>query len=265
MIQKMKPITPSQRNLLKINNNHLNKRPLLKTELKGSKNKSGRNNTGKITSFHRGGGHKQSYRQIDFSRKTNTIGIVISIEYDPNRTSNIASVYNFVKKKYFYIIAPENLVVGDIIKSGHNAEISLGHTLPISEISEGTLIYNICPVKNKHGQISRAAGTFSQLLEKTSKYCKIMLSSGEQRKISTDCYVSIGTVSNGLHSLKSINKAGRARWLNKRPIVRGVAMNPVDHPHGGGEGRKSGKNLTPWGKSNNRGKTNKSKNKLRLY
>lgn len=264
MIQKLNPTTPSQRNLIKINNKYLSKKPLLKFKIKGLKNFAGKNNTGKITSFHRGGGHKQNYREINFSRKLNLVGIVCSIEYDPNRTAHIASIFNFSEKNYFYIIAPKNLVIGNIIKSGSNAEINLGHSLPISKIPEGSLIYNVSTKINEEAKISRAAGTFSQLLEKTSECCRIKLPSGEQRKISLKCYASIGMVSNDLNSLTSINKAGRSRWLNKRPIVRGVAMNPIDHPHGGGEGRKSGRDVTPWGKPNKKGKTRNIRNKLRF-
>ena len=265
MLQKQNPTTPSQRHLIKINNKDLRKNPLVKLKLKGLKNTSGRNNTGKITSFHKGGGHKQRYREIDFQRNNNSISIVTSIEYDPNRTGNIASVYDFNTKKYSYILAPKNLMIGNIIKSGPNAEINLGHSLPLSKIPEGSLIDNVAEKKNNSSSISRAAGTFSHLLEKTSTYCRIKLPSGEQRKFSIKCYASIGIVSNELHSLISINKAGRSRWLNKRPTVRGVAMNPIDHPHGGGEGRKSGRDVTPWGKPNKRGKTSNSKNKLRLF
>lgn len=264
MLQKINPTTPSQRHLIRINKEYLRKTPLLKSEVKGLKNSSGRNNTGRITSFHKGGGHKQNYRKIDFTRKTNTVGIVTSIEYDPNRTANIASVYEISTKKYSYIISPKNLEVGNIIKSGLNAEISLGHSLPLSRIPEGSFIYNVSYKKNGLAKISRAAGTHANILEKHSAYCRILLPSGEQQKISMDCYASIGIVSNELHSAISINKAGRSRWLNKRPTVRGVAMNPIDHPHGGGEGRKSGKDVTPWGKPNKRGKTSTSKNKLSI-
>lgn len=264
MLQKLKPITSSQRNLIKINYKHLRKKPLLKSIIEGKKNSIGRNNSGKITVNHKGGGHKKNYRKIEFFNKTNKIGVVTSIEYDPNRTGHIASVYDFLNKKYFYILAPEKLKLGHIIKSGTNAEIFLGHSLPISKIPEGTFIYNISPKKNKPSQICRAAGTYAQIIEKTSKYCKIKLRSGEIRIVSTECYVSIGTVSNELHQLKSIGKAGRSRWLNIRPTVRGVAMNPVDHPNGGGEGKKSGNGLTPWGKSLKNKKTSRSKNKFRI-
>mgnify|MGYP001795175120 CR=1 FL=1 len=235
----------------------------MKSKTRCKKNFAGRNNSGRITVYHKGGGHKRNYRKIEFSGNYK-IGIITSIEYDPNRTGYIASVYDFLSKKYFYILAPERLKIGHIIKSGTNAEIFLGHSLPISKIPEGTFIYNISPKKNKPSQICRAAGTYAQIIEKTSKYCKIKLRSGEIRIISNDCYVTLGTVSNELHHLRSISKAGRSRWLNKRPTVRGVAMNPVDHPNGGGEGKKSGNGLTPWGKSLKNKKTSKSKNKFRI-
>lgn len=254
----IKPTTPSQRNLIKITNKTLEKIPLLKAKMRGLKNSTGRNNSGKITSFHKGGGHKQRYRYIDFARTYNSTGIVTGIEYDPNRTAHIASIFDFVSKSYSYIIAPEKLAIGDIIKSGSNAEPKLGHSLSIAKIPVGSLIYNVSLKLNKPAQISRSAGTFSYLIEKTSKYGRLKISSGEQRTVSIDCYASIGTVSNELHFLITLGKAGRSRWLNKRPTVRGVAMNPIDHPHGGGEGRKSGKNLTPWGKSNQRGSTSRS-------
>ena len=264
MLQKINPTTPSQRNLIKINNKFLKKKPLLKSKIKGLKNSSGRNNTGRITTYHKGGGHKRNYRTISFDLTKNTIGIVTSIEYDPNRSAHIASVYNYLKKDYYYTIAPKYLTIGNIIKTGPNAEIQIGHSLPLSKIPEGSLIYNISTKRKESATICRAAGTFAQLMEKTSTYCRIKLPSNEQRKISIKCYASIGIVSNELHSLATINKAGRSRWLNRRPTVRGVAMNPIDHPHGGGEGRKSGKDLTPWGKPNKCGKTSNSRNKLRL-
>jgi len=259
-LQIIKPTTSSQRSLIKIKNKNLNKNFLLKKDVKGQKNSVGKNNLGKTTIYHKGGGHKQRYRTIDFYRNTNSIAIVTSIEYDPNRTAYITSIYDFIQKKYSYIIAPEKLSIGDIVKSGSNAEPKLGHSLPVSKIPVGSLIYNVSPKLKKPGQISRSAGTFSYLIEKTAKYGKIKISSGEQRVVSINCQASIGTVSNELHFLTNLGKAGRARWLNKRPTVRGVSMNPIDHPHGGGEGRKSGKNLTPWGKPNFRGATSKSKN-----
>jgi large subunit ribosomal protein L2 len=258
------PITPSLRNLIQLNKTELTNKPLLKSKIKGLKQNSGRNFDGKITSFCKGGGHKKKYRKIEFKRTENSIGIVIGIEYDPFRSSNIASIYNFLTKTFFYIIAPKNLIIGDIIKSGINAEAKNGHSLPISKIPIGCLIHNIAPKVNSMSQISRSAGTFSQLIEKTSKFGRIKLSSGEQRTLSINCFATIGVVSNELFLLTNLGKAGRSRWLNKRPKVRGVAMNPIDHPHGGGEGKTSGgrTSVTPWCKPTKGGKTIRSKNKL---
>lgn len=236
-------------------------RPLLKTKIKGKVNSAGRNNTGKITVFHKGGGHKKRYRIINFTRTNNSLGIICSIEYDPNRNANIASVYDYTANTFYYIIAPKNLNVGDIVESGPIAEPKLGNSLPIEKIPVGSYIHNIAPTTKKPAQISRSAGTFSKLKEKKLNYAVIELSSGELRFISPKCYATLGVVSNELTFLGKYYKAGQSRWLNKRPTVRGVAMNPVDHPHGGGEGKKSGVNKTPWGKFNIRGCTSRSRNK----
>ena len=185
-----------------------------------------------------------------------------SIEYDPNRKANIAAIFDTYSQKFSYIIAPKNLKIGDIVKSGPNAETKIGHSLPLSKIPVGSFIHNLAPKSKKYGQISRSAGTFSRLTEKTLNSATIELSSGEQRFISVKCYATIGTVSNEFVFLAKMGKAGRSRWLNKRPKVRGVAMNPVDHPHGGGEGKKSGIGRTPWGKQAQGKKTSKTKNKL---
>ena len=267
-LKKYNPTTPSQRNLLQLDRIGLNKKPMLKSKIVGIKNSSGRNNTGKITSFHKGGGHKKKYRKINFLRTNDTISIVTSIEYDPYRTANIASLYNFLDKTYSYILSPKNLKIGDIIKSGENAEPKNGHSLKISKIPIGSLIHNVSVKENIKSQISRAAGTFSQLIEKTPNLGRIQLSSGEQRYISINCYATIGIVSNDLLFLTTLSKAGRSRWLNRRPKVRGVAMNPIDHPHGGGEGKTSGgrtSSVTPWGKPTKGGKTSKSKNKFIIF
>lgn len=259
---KSKPTTPSQRHLIKINRKHLRKNPFIKSKIKGIKNSSGRNNKGKITAYHKGNGHKQKYRKINFYRTNNSIGIIATIEYDPNRTARIASVYDIETQNYFYMLAPKNLKIGDIVKSGSSAEPLLGHSLPISKIPVGSLIHNISPKKKKKAQISRSAGTFSYLIEKTADYCQIKISSGEQRFLATDCYATIGIVSNEFNFLTNKGKAGRSRWLNIRPTVRGVAMNPIDHPHGGGEGKSSGASLTPWGKPTKSGSTSRTRNKL---
>lgn len=258
--KKIKPITPSLRNLIQVNNKHLNKNFEIKSKIIGLKNTSGRN--GKITSYKRGGGHKKKYRIIDFFRTQKSTGIVTSIEYDPNRNANVASVFDISKKYYFYVLAPINLKIGCIVKTGTNIEAKTGHSLPISNIPVGCCIFNVSPKTRKKAQISRAAGTFSFLIEKTSEYGRVELSSGEQRLLSINCFASIGIVSNEFFSSIKLGKAGRSRWLNKRPTVRGVAMNPIDHPHGGGEGKKSGTSLTPWGKSTKNGFTSRSKNKL---
>lgn len=263
-IKNKKPTTPSLRHLIQLDTKHLRKKPLLKKKIKGIQTVSGRNNSGRITVFHKGGGHKRRYRKINFRRTNKSIGIITSIEYDPNRNSNIASVYDVSSKDFFYIIAPKNLKVGHIVKSGPNIEPKLGNSLPISEIPVGSLIHNVSPTTFKAAEISRAAGTFSILKEKSLNYSKIELSSGEQKLLSLNCYATIGVVSNELIIFSQKGKAGRSRWLNKRPTVRGVAMNPVDHPHGGGEGKKSGKGFTPWGKPVKKGPTRKAKNELVL-
>jgi large subunit ribosomal protein L2 len=214
-------------------------------------NKAGRNNQGKITIRHQGGGHKRKYRIIDFKRNKDGIpGRVATIEYDPNRTANIALiVYADGEKRY--ILAPKGLKVGDQISSGVGSDIKVGNALPLENIPVGTVIHNIEMKPGKGGQMVRAAGTEAQLLGKEEDYVSIRLSSGEVRRILKVCRATIGSVGNGDHELINIGKAGRNRWLGKRPTVRGVVMNPVDHPHGGGEGRAPiGRKspMSPWGK-----------------
>jgi len=264
MIHKFKnnkPHTPAQRHLIQLNTSHLNKKPLLKRSIKGKMNVNGRNVSGKITIFHKGGGHKKKYRNVNFFRTDESTGITVSLEYDPNRNAHIASIFDFTENKFFYIIAPKNLKVGDIVKSGPNIEIKLGNSLPLYNIPVGSFIHNISTEPSKKSILSRAAGSFSQLKEKSLNNAKIILSSGEQKTLPAKCYATIGIVSNELNFLTKLGKAGRSRWLNKRPTVRGVAMNPVDHPHGGGEGKKSGKGKTPWGKNVKKGKTGSKINK----
>lgn len=234
---------------------------LIKNAIKGSKNSAGRNNTGQITVRHKGGGHKKKYRNIDFLRNNESVGIVTSLEYDPYRTAFIASIYNLLTSNYSYIIAPKHLNIGDIVKSGLNAEAKIGHSLTLIKIPVGSFIHNISLKENKKAQLSRSAGVSSQLIEKTAKYCRIILSSGTHKFLSTTCHATIGIVSNELSFFKNLGKAGRNRWLNKRPSVRGVAMNPIDHPHGGGEGKSSGgrSSVTPWGRPTKNGKTSNSR------
>jgi large subunit ribosomal protein L2 len=262
LIQKVKPTTSSRRHIVKLNkkNFNLSKSSLLKTKIKGiKKNSNGRNHSGKITVFHKGGGVKQRYREINFNRFSNSTGIVCSLEYDPNRNCYIASIYDFINCEFFYIIAPKHLKIGDIIKSGLDIEPSLGNSLPLSNISIGTPLYNISVKQNKKSQISRAAGTFSMIKEKTDYDVLLELSSGEIKWIPITCFACIGEVSQEFFFLTKIGKAGKSRWLNKRPTVRGVAMNPIDHPHGGGEGKTSGIGKTPWGKLNKGSKTSRLK------
>jgi large subunit ribosomal protein L2 len=260
---KAKPITPSQRNLIQIKSSILSKTPLLKKEIKGVKTRSGKNSSGVITVRHKGGGHKQKYRKIEFTRNKTATEIITSIEYDPNRNSFIASSYNFQLQTYHYIISPKNINIGDIIESGSNAKIKVGHSLPLSKIPIGSLIHNVSVNSRNYAQLSRSAGTFSRLVKKTSKYGIIILSSGNQYLIPINCFATLGVVSNEFSFLTTKSKAGRSRWLNIRPSVRGVAMNPIDHPHGGGEGKTSGgrSSVTPWGRPTKNGKTSYLKNK----
>jgi large subunit ribosomal protein L2 len=239
----------------------------LKMKTKGIKKSSGRNNSGKITAFHRGGGHKRRYRLIDFFRHKKSSGIVCSIEYDPNRNSHIAAVYDFNNCRFYYMLAPKNLDVGDIVESGLGAEARLGNSLPLKQVPLGSYVHNLATKKGGGAKIARAAGTFIVIKEKTTAEVLVELKSGVCKIVSSDCFASMGVVSNENVNLRQKYKAGQSRWLNRRPTVRGVAMNPVDHPHGGGEGKKSGLNKTPWGKYNQRGSTGKSNrdsNTLRL-
>src|SRR5690606_14154217 len=213
--------------------------------------KAGRNNQGKITTRHKGGGHKRKYRIIDFKRNKDGIpGKVATIEYDPNRTAYIALI-NYVDGEKRYIIAPKGLKVGDVVESGPQADIKVGNALPLENIPVGTIIHNIELKPGKGGQLVRAAGTEAQLLGKEGNYAVIRLASGEMRKVLKTCRATIGAVGNKDHGRVNIGKSRRSRWLGTRPAVRGSAMNPVDHPHGGGEGRAPiGRKspMTPWGK-----------------
>jgi len=213
------------------------------------KRTGGRNNLGRITSRHIGGGHKRKYRLIDFLRNKRDIpATVSSIEYDPNRSARIA-LLTYADGEKRYIIAPDGVKVGDVILAGEKADIRPGNALPLKAIPLGTIIHNIELKLGKGAQLARSAGTFCQLMSKEGKYSQVKLPSGEVRMILQECYATIGQVGNLDHENVTLGKAGRSRWLGKRPKVRGVAMNPVDHPHGGGEGRTSGGRhpVTPWG------------------
>lgn len=234
---------------------------LLKIKTKGIKRSSGRNNSGKITVFHKGGGHKRTYRFINFFRNTNSKSIVCSIEYDPNRSSFIAAVYDYINKNFYYMIAPKNLNVGDIVESGSNAPLKLGNSVPLEKVPLGSYLHNIAVCVKGYAKIARSAGTFVLIKEKKPAGVVIELSSGQRKLIPSNCFGSLGVVSNESARFTKKYKAGQSRWLNKRPTVRGVAMNPIDHPHGGGEGKKSGLNKSPWGKNNQRGATRSSATK----
>jgi len=238
-LRKLKPVTPGQRHTVLPDFSEITRDKPEKSLVRGMRKKGGRNNQGVITVRHRGGGHKRRYRLIDFNGRVGIPGKVVSIEYDPNRSARIALVhyYDGVKR---YILAPLGLNPGDVIKCGEDAEIKPGHRLPMKNIPEGIQIYNLEIVPGTGGKLVRSAGTLATLMVKGERYAQVRLPSGEVRLFDLNCMATIGQVSNPEHKYISIGKAGRTRWLGRRPIVRGVAMNPVDHPHGGGEGRGKG-------------------------
>ena len=265
IVKKVKPTSAGRRGQSYSTFDELTSAPPEKSLLKVIKKSGGRNTYGRITCRHRGGGHKRHYRVIDFKR--DKIGIpakVAAIEYDPNRSARIA-LLNYVDGEKRYILAPINLNVGDTVISGPEADIKPGNTLPLSNIPLGTHIHNIELRIGKGGQIVRSAGTFAQLMAKEDRYALIKLPSGEVRMVLLKCMATIGQIGNVIHENISLGKAGRKRWLGRRPKVRGVAMNPVDHPMGGGEGKSSGGRhpCSPWGmptkgfKTRNKRKSNR--------
>ena len=261
-IRKLKPMTNGTREMSRLINDEITTSTPEKSLLVSKSKKAGRNNQGRITVRHQGGGAKRKYRLIDFKRdKRDIAGTVASIEYDPNRTANIALI-NYIDGEKRYIIAPKGLKVGDKIMSGENADIKVGNALPIMNIPVGTVIHNIELKPGKGGQIARSAGNKAQILGREGKYVMIRLNSGETRLILGTCMATIGEVGNTDHELVRIGKAGRKRHMGIRPTVRGSVMNPNDHPHGGGEGRapigRKGP-LTPWGKPALGYKTRKNK------
>jgi len=261
-LKTFKPYTKSTRGTVVIDKSSLWKGAPYKPLTKGQNFTGGRNNNGRITSRHIGGGSKHKYRIIDFYRKKkNIVGTVERIEYDPNRTAFIALIkYNDGEKAY--ILAPQRISPGDSVMSGTGADIKPGNALPLNSIPVGTIIHNVEMKPGKGGQIARSAGTYVQLVGRDQGYAQIKLSSGELRMVRGECMATVGAVSNPDQANISLGKAGRKRWLGKRPQVRGVAMNPVDHPHGGGEGRTSGGRhpVTPWGKPT-KGKRTRNKKK----
>jgi large subunit ribosomal protein L2 len=249
-IKTYKPTTSSQRFRTGFTFDNITSKTPEKSLVKRLVKTGGRNSNGRITCRHKGGGHKRKYRLIDFKRdKDGVPAKVMSIEYDPNRSARIA-LLQYMDGEKRYILAPTDLKIGQKILSGEDAEIEVGNALPLKKIPLGTIVHNIEMKVNKGGQIARSAGAGAQILAKEGEYCQIKLNSSEVRMIHKDCKATIGQVGNAEHSIISIGKAGRSRWLGKRPTVRGVAMNPIDHPMGGGEGRSSGGRhpCTPWGK-----------------
>ncbi len=260
-LKKYNPTTPSQRGLIRVDRSELWKGRPEKSLTKGLTKTGGRNNTGRITSRHIGGGHKKLYRLVDFKRnKMDCPAVIERIEYDPNRTSYIALI-KYEDGTLSYILAAAKMKAGDQVISSASADIKIGNCLPLKNIPVGTIVHNVEMKPGKGGQIARSAGSSVSLVGKDSGYAQIKLSSGELRLVPLDCMATIGVLSNADKKNTIVGKAGRSRWLGKRPHVRGVAMNPVDHPHGGGEGKTSGGRhpVTPWGKPTKGKKTRKNK------
>ncbi len=258
---KTKPTSPGRRHLVKVVNNELHKGKPYAGLLEKKSKTGGRNNNGRITTRHIGGGHKHHYRVVDFKRNKDGIqGLVERLEYDPNRSANIALVkYSDGERRY--ILAPKGLQAGDSVLSGEDAPIKVGSAMPLRNIPVGSTIHNVELKPGKGGQIARSAGTSAQLVAREGTYCTLRLRSGEMRKVLSECRATLGEVGNSEHGLRELGKAGATRWRGVRPTVRGVVMNPVDHPHGGGEGRTSGGRhpVTPWGVPTKGYKTRKNK------
>lgn len=260
-LKNFNPTTPGRRNLVLVNRSDLWKGDPVKKLTEGLTKKGGRNNAGRITARRRGGGHKRLYRIVDFKRrKFDVPGKIERLEYDPNRSAFIALV-NYEDGEQAYILAPQRLAVGDTVIAGERADIKPGNAMPLASIPVGTIVHNVEMKPGKGGQIARSAGTYVQLVGRDSGYALLRLGSGEVRMVRAECMASIGAVSNPDQANAKLGKAGRKRWLGKRPSVRGVSMNPVDHPHGGGEGRTSGGRhpVTPWGKPTKGRKTRHNK------
>ncbi|MBL42150.1 MAG: 50S ribosomal protein L2 [Rhodospirillaceae bacterium] len=266
VLKSHNPTTPSRRSLIIVDRAGLWNGAPVKSLTEGKTKNGGRNNKGRITARRIGGGHKKKYRIIDFKRKKFGVAATVErLEYDPNRTAFIALI-KYDDGELSYIIAPQRLKVGDKVVSGSDAPIKPGNALPLSSIPVGTIIHNIEMKSGKGAQIARSAGTYAQLVGKDSGYALLRLSSGEQRMVRSECMASVGAVSNPDQQNIKLGSAGRKRWLGKRPSVRGVAMNPIDHPHGGGEGRTSGGRhpVSPWGKPTKGKKTRKNKSTQKM-
>jgi large subunit ribosomal protein L2 len=260
-LRHFKPVTASLRGTVLIDRSELWKGKPVKGLTEGEHSSGGRNNHGRITSRFRGGGHKQAYRLVDFKRRKFDVAAVVErLEYDPNRTAFIALI-KYADNELSYIIAPQRLKVGDPVVSGLRVDIKPGNAMPLAAIPVGTIIHNIELKPGAGGKMARSAGTFAQLIGKDQGYAQIKLTSGELRIVRAECMASIGAVSNADHQNEQIGKAGRSRWLGRKPHQRGVVMNPVDHPHGGGEGRTSGGRhpVSPWGQPTKGYKTRTNK------
>ena len=260
-LKSYKPITPGRRGLVLVDRSHLWKGKPVKSLSEGLNSKGGRNNHGRITVRHRGGGAKRLYRKIDFKRKKlDSVGTVDRFEYDPNRSAFIALI-RYDDGEQSYIIAPQRLAVGDKVVSSTRADIKPGNAMPFAGMPIGTIVHNVEMKPGKGGQIARAAGTYAQFVGRDGGYAQLRLSSGELRVVHQNCRATVGAVSNPDNSNINLGKAGRTRNMGIRPTVRGVVMNPVDHPHGGGEGKSSGGRhpVTPWGKPTRGMKTRKNK------
>ncbi len=265
-LKKFKPVTPGRRGLVLVNRAGLWKGKPVKSLTEGLSKKGGRNNNGRITARRRGGGHKRLYRVIDFKRrKFDVPAKVARLEYDPNRTAFIALI-EYQDGELGYILAPQRLEVGDTVIASERADIKPGNAMPLASIPVGSIVHNVEMKPGKGGQIARSAGTYVQLVGRDAGHALLRLVSGEVRMVRAECMASIGAVSNPDQANIKLGKAGRRRWLGKRPSVRGVAMNPVDHPHGGGEGRTSGGRhpVTPWGRPTKGAKTRRNKKTDRL-
>ena len=266
-LKTFKPTTPSLRQLVLVDRSDLHKGKPVKALTEGKSSKGGRNNNGRITVRFRGGGHKQSYRVIDFKRRTQpgVSATVERIEYDPNRTGYIALI-KYPDGTLSYILAPQRLQAGDQVVSGEQADIKPGNAMSIGNIPVGTLVHNIETKIGAGGTLARSAGNYAQIVGRDQGYVILRLKSGEQRLVHGNCYATVGAVSNPDHMNTTIGKAGRQRWLGQSPHNRGVTMNPIDHPHGGGEGRTSGGRhpVTPWGKPT-KGKKTRSNNRTDTF
>jgi large subunit ribosomal protein L2 len=261
-LRTFNPVTPGRRQLVLVDRSELYKGKPVKTLTEGKPSTGARNNLGRITVRFRGGGHKRSYRLVDFRRrdKLGQPAKVERLEYDPNRTAFIALI-RFEDGTLSYILAPQRLAVGDTVTAGEQVDIKPGNAMPIGNMPVGTIVHNIELKVGKGGALARSAGTYAQIAGRDQGYCIVRLKSGESRLVHSLCFGTIGVVSNPDHMNTQIGKAGRKRWLGRRPHNRGVAMNPIDHPHGGGEGRTSGGRhpVTPWGKPTKGRKTRSNK------